>query len=78
MEIGNSEVNKVKESLDSVLRKKALEDVVKYLEQRGIDIDSIDDKDLEELVAGKVKDMNNNLKGFAVGGAFMYVLEGVL
>ncbi|MBT6046310.1 MAG: hypothetical protein HOI47_22585 [Candidatus Scalindua sp.] len=78
MEVENNKVKKGKESLDSMLRKKALKDVANYLEDKGIDINSVNDNDLEELVAGKVKDMKNNLKGFAAGGAFMYVLEGIL
>lgn len=71
--ISNS-LNKGKQSLESILRNKAFDDVKESLAEKGIDIHDIEDSDLEELVASKVSEMNNSLKGFAAGSLFMALL----
>ena len=59
-----------KKSLASLLRDKAYEDVKKSLSEKGIDIKSVSDEDIETLVAAKTEDMMNGIKGFGVGTAF--------
>lgn len=71
-------VQKGRESLDSVLRKKAFNDVAESLAEQGIDINDIEDGDLEALVASKVSDMNTGLKGFTLGGVAMLILGSLL
>ena len=59
-----------KKSLESLLHEKAYSDVQESLEEKGIDINSVSDEDIEHLVAAKAKDMMNGIKGFGVGTAF--------
>jgi len=59
-----------KKSLESLLHEKAYSQVQESLEEKGIDINSVSDDDIETLVAAKAKDMMNGIKGFGVGTAF--------
>jgi len=59
-----------KKSLESLLYEKAYSDVQESLEEKGIDINSVSDEDIENLVAAKAQDMMNGIKGFGVGTAF--------
>lgn len=59
-----------KKSLDSLLRDKAYEDVKKSLSEKGIDINSVSNEDVETLVVAKTADMMNGIKGFGLGTAF--------
>ena len=59
-----------KKSLESLLHEKAYSDVQESLEEKGIDINSVSDEDIENLVAAKAQDMMNGIKGFGVGTAF--------
>ena len=74
MELITDTIEKSKQSLDSILRRKAFVDLKESLAERGIDITEIEETDLEELIASKVSEMNSGLKGFAVGGLFMALL----
>lgn len=67
--------NDGKKSLESLLREKAYSDVKKHLEGNGISIESVSDEDIENLVAAKVKDMLNGIRGFGVGTAFAIALS---
>ena len=67
-------IDKGKKSLDTLLREKALAEVEENLQKQGINIDSIDDKDIERLVDAKVKDSKNIIKGAAAGGAFSLLI----
>jgi len=78
MEVFNDALNSGKKNLDELLRKKAYDDVAKKLEDKGIDINEINDLDLEELVAAKASDMKSSLKGVAAGGAFVALLESLI
>lgn len=64
-----------KKSLDALLREKAYTDVKEHLEKKGIDINNVNDEDIETLVAAKVKDMKNGIKGFGVGTAFTIAIS---
>lgn len=64
-----------KKSLDSLLREKAYSEVKESLEEKGIDIESVSDEDVESLVAAKVDDMKNGIKGFGVGTAFAFAIS---
>lgn len=64
-----------KQSLDSLLREKAYSEVKEELNNRGIEISNVSDDDIESLVAAKVEDMMNNLKGFAKGAAFAIAIS---
>lgn len=70
--------NSGKKSLESLLREKAYAEVKEHLENKGIDIDQVSDEDIEVLVAAKVQDMTNAIKGFGVGAAFAVALSLVL
>ena len=67
--------NNGKKSLESLLREKAYSEVQENLENRGIDIENVSDKDIENLVAAKTKDMTNSIKGFGVGTAFAMAIS---
>ena len=64
-----------KQSLESLLREKAYSDVQKNLEDKGINIDSVSDEDIENLVAAKAQDMMKGIKGFGVGTAFAIAIS---
>ena len=69
-----------KESLESLLRKKAYSDVQENLEEKGIDINQVSDEDIEVLVAAKAEDMTNEIKGLGKGLAFsiaLFLLTGI-
>lgn len=67
-----------KKSLDTLLREKAYAEVLEKLSQEGIDINDVADEDVEALVAAKVHDMMNGIKGFAMGGAFALLLSSII
>ncbi len=67
-----------KRSLDSVLKEKAYKQVEEYLKSNDIDINTIDEQDLEALVEAKTKDMQNTLKGAAIGSAFTVLLGSLI
>lgn len=67
-----------KRSLDSILKEKAFKQVEEYLKSNDIDINTIDEQDLEALVDAKTKDMKNTLKGIAIGGTFMAIVESLI
>jgi len=71
-------INSGKKSLESVLREKAFEQVEEYLKNNNIDIKTIDEQDLEVLVDAKTKEMQSTLKGVAIGGAFMALVETLI
>lgn len=67
-----------KKSLDTLLRKKAYDEVVDKLLQEDIDINSVAVEDIETLVSASVRDKINGIKSFAVGGAFVALLSSVI
>lgn len=70
-------VEEGKKSLNTLLREKAYEDVSEELANNEIDIESVAEEDIEALVAAKVDDMTNNIKGFAAGSAFVLLLSSL-
>ena len=69
-----------KKSLDSLLREKAYKDVQETLKEKGIDIHSVSDEDVESLVASKIEDMTNEIKGLGKGLVFsiaLFLLTGI-
>ncbi len=67
-----------KKSLNVLLREKAYNEVVEKLENEGIDVKNVADEDVEALVAARVDDMMNGIKGFAVGTAFALLFSAVV
>jgi len=67
--------NDGKKSLESLLRKKAYSEVQQNLENKGIDMESVSDEDIENLVAAKTLDMTNGIKGFSIGTAFAVTIS---
>jgi acyl-coenzyme A thioesterase PaaI-like protein len=67
-----------KRSLDSILKEKAFKQVEEYLKSNDIDINTIDEQDLEALVDAKTKEMQSALKGIAIGGAFVALVETLI
>ena len=66
--------DKGKKSLESFLREKAYTRVLDRLKEKGIDIHDISDEDVESLVASKIEDMENEIKGLGKGVALSIVL----
>ena len=64
-----------KQSLDTLLRKKAYSEVKEVLESKGIDISCVSDEDIEALVAAKAQDMMSTLKGIGIGTVFVTALS---
>ena len=67
-----------KKSLEHLLREKAYEEIVEKLEEQGIDITNVADNDVEVLVAEKVREKQNGLKNFAVGGAVALLISSLM
>jgi len=67
-----------KKSLNVLVREKAYNEVAEKLSNEGIDIQSVADEDVEALVAARVDDMMNGIKGFAVGTAFTLLFSAVV
>ena len=67
-----------KKSLNTLLREKAYNEVVEKLSDEGIDIKNVADEDVEALVAARVDDMRNSIKGFAAGTAFALLFSAVV
>ena len=64
-----------KKSLETLLREKAYTEVKDDLQEKGINIDDVNEEDIETLVAAKTKDMMNGIKGFGVGSAFAIAIS---
>lgn len=67
-----------KRSLDSILKEKAYKQVEDYLKSNDIDINAIDEEDLEALVDARAKEMQSTLKGIAIGGVFVALVEALV
>ena len=67
--------NDGKKSLETLLREKAYSDMQEDLKEKGIDINSVSDEDIENLVAAKAQDMMNGIKGFGIGTAFAIAIS---
>ena len=67
-----------KKSLQTLLREKAYEEVMEKLFEEGIEPDNVHNDDIEALVAARVQDKMNGIKGFAIGGAFALLLSTVI
>lgn len=67
-----------KKSLDALLREKAYDEVVEKLRQEGISVENVKDEDIEALIAARVSDMMNSIKGFAAGTAFALLFIAVV
>ncbi len=67
-----------KKSLNVLLREKAYSEVIEKLSDEGIDIKNVADEDVEALVAARVDDMMNGIKGFAMGTAFALLFSAVV
>jgi len=67
-----------KKSLDSLLKEKAYQQVEEHLVEICVDINEVAEEDIEALVVAKMQDMQNTLKGAAMGSAFMLVLSSLI
>ena len=67
-----------KKSLDTLLREKAYDEVMDKLQEEGINVSDVKEEDLEALVAARVHDKMNGLKGFATGTAFTLLLSSII
>ncbi len=67
-----------KKSLDALLRESAYEEVKAVIEERGIDIDTLTDAEVETLVAARVEEKRNGIKGFATGAVLALLLSTLL
>ena len=67
-----------KKSLDILLRERAYEEVMEKLREEGINPADVKDEDIEALVAARVHDKMNGLKGFAKGTAFALLLSAII
>ncbi len=66
-----------KKSLDTLLREKSYAEVAAVLKEKGIDINDVADEDVEALIAAKVTEKNNAIKGFATGTAFALLISAI-
>lgn len=67
-----------KKSLDTLLREKAYDEVMEKLQEEGINASDVKEEDIEALVAARVRDKMNGLKGFATGTAFALLLSSII
>lgn len=64
-----------KKSLESLLRERAYVEVKSVLAEKGIDVNKVSNEDIEVLVAAKVEDMQNVLKGVGAGIIFSLAIS---
>ena len=67
-----------KKSLDTLLREKAYDEVITLLKQEDIDPNTVAEDDIEALVAARVNDKMNGIKGFAAGTAFALLFTALV
>ena len=78
VETANTLFEEGKKSLQTLLREKAYEEVREKLFAEGIEPKEVAPEDIEALVAARVLDKMNGIKGFAVGGAFALFLSSII
>ena len=71
-------VDEGKKNLDTLLREKAYEEVSQKLAAAGIDIDDVSDEEVEAIVAARVKEMMNGIKGFAAGTVLALLISSIV
>ncbi len=64
-----------KKSLESLVRERAYVEVKAVLAEKGIDVNKVNNEDIEVLVAAKVEDMQNVLKGVGAGIIFSLAIS---
>jgi hypothetical protein len=62
----NSGIDNVNDTYEEFIRKRAIEEVNKNLQDKGIDLELIDDVDYEVMVSDKCKDIDNKYKNRAL------------
>ena len=61
--------------MESLLRERAYVEVKSVLAEKGIDVNKVSNEDIEVLVAAKVEDMQNVLKGVGAGIIFSLAIS---
>ena len=67
-----------KKSLDTLLRESAYEEIKEKLEENGVKIDEVTNEEVEALVAARVEEKRNGIKGFATGAVLALLLSALL
>jgi len=67
-----------KKSLDILLRESAYAEIKEKLEENGVNIDEVTNEEVEALVAARVEEKQNGIKGFATGAVLALLLSALL
>jgi len=67
-----------KKSLDTLLRESAYAEIKEKLEENGVNIDEVTNEEVEALVAARVEEKRNGIKGFATGAVLALLLSALL
>jgi transaldolase len=70
--------NEGKKSLDTLLREKSYEEVAEKLNEAGVDINTVADEDVEVLIAARVEEKKNGIKGFATGAVLALLISAIV
>jgi len=70
--------DQTKQSLEEVLREKAFSEVKELFEEKGIDINSVKDTDIEVLVGNRVKEMMSSMKDFTIGTFVAFAITSIV
>ena len=67
-----------KKSLDTLLRESAYKEIKERLAASGVNIEDVADEEIEALVAARVEEKRNGIKGFAAGTVLALLLSSLL
>jgi hypothetical protein len=71
-------LNEGKKSLDTLLRESAYKEIKERLAESGVNIEDVADKDIEVLVAARVEEKLNGIKGFATGTVLALLISALV
>jgi len=67
-----------KKSLDTLLRESAYAEIKENLKENGINIDEVTTEEVEALVAARVEEKMNGIKGFVTGTVVALLLSALI
>jgi len=67
-----------KKSLNTLLRESAYAEIKENLKEHGVNIDDVTTEEVEALIAARVEEKMNGIKGFATGTILALLLSSII